>query len=212
MGDERSTAIRNKQYARLGRANCELRIAARVIDRRQTLIRLVTAYQPADKDEQRYRLEMLDLAAVAHDPFDRFQYEPGHFTASGFVIHPAGDQVLLIHHAKIGAWLQPGGHIDPGDHSPLAAATREIAEETGVKALTPITEAIADVDIHIFPWRADQPEHRHFDIRFAFVATSAALASNHEVLEARWVSLQEITELNPDRSVMRPVTKLLSGE
>ena len=80
------------------------------------------APEPDDADEQRYRLEMLDLAAVAHDPFDRLQYEPGHFTASGFVIHPAGDRVLLIHHAKIGAWLQPGGHIDPGDLSPLAAS------------------------------------------------------------------------------------------
>ncbi|MEE8498019.1 MAG: NUDIX hydrolase [Acidimicrobiia bacterium] len=178
---------------------------------RSDLLRLLAAYQPTDKDEQRYRLEMLDLAAVAHDPFDRFQYEPGHFTASGFVIHPAGDRVLLIHHAKIGAWLQPGGHIDPGDPSPLAAATREIAEETGVAALTPVTEAIADIDIHFFPGRGDQPEHRHFDIRFAFVATRADLASNHEVLEARWVGLDEIGGLNPDRSVMRPVAKLLGS-
>lgn len=204
--------MRNKQYARLRGANCELRIAARVIDRRQALLRLLTVYQPTDQDEQRYRLEMLDLAAVAHDPFDRFQYQPGHFTASGFVIHPAGDRVLLIHHAKIGAWLQPGGHIDPGDRSPLAAATREIAEETGVEALTSVTEAITDVDIHLFPGRGDQPEHRHFDIRFAFVAAGADLVSNHEVCEARWVTLTEIGELNPDRSVMRPVTKLLSDE
>lgn len=180
-----------------------------MIDRRQALLRLLTVYQPTDQDEQRYRLEMLDLAAVAHDPFDRFQYQPGHFTASGFVIHPAGDRVLLIHHAKIGAWLQPGGHIDPGDRSPLAAATREIAEETGVEALTPVTEAITDVDIHLFPGRGDQPQHRHFDIRFAFVASDTDLVSNHEVREARWVTLTEIGDLNPDRSVMRPVTKLL---
>ncbi len=178
---------------------------------RSDLLRLLTAYEPTDKDEQRYRLEMLDLAAVAHDPFDRFQYEPGHFTASGFVIHPAGDRVLLIHHAKIGAWLQPGGHIDSGDPSPLAAATREITEETGVDALMPVTEAIADVDIHVFPGRADQPEHRHFDLRFAFVATRADLMSNHEVLEARWVDLDEVGRLNSDRSVMRPVVKLLGS-
>ena len=178
---------------------------------RSDLLRLLTAYQPTDSDEQHYRLEMLDLAAVAHDPFDRFQYVPGHFTASGFVIHPAGGRILLIHHAKIGAWLQPGGHIDSGDSSPLAAAVREITEETGVEALTPVTEGIIDVDIHVFPERSDQPEHRHFDIRFAFVAARADLASNHEVLEARWVGLDEIGELNPDRSVMRPVAKLLGS-
>lgn len=119
--------------------------------------------------------------------------------------------MLLIHHAKIGAWLQPGGHIDSGDPSPLAAATREITEETGVDALMPVTEAIADVDIHVFPGRADQPEHRHFDLRFAFVATRADLMSNHEVLEARWVDLDEVGRLNSDRSVMRPAAKLLGS-
>jgi 8-oxo-dGTP pyrophosphatase MutT (NUDIX family) len=31
-------------------------------------------------------------------------------------------------------WRLPGGGIDPGDSSPLAAASRELAEETGVQA------------------------------------------------------------------------------
>ncbi len=178
--------------------------------RRDRLLRLLTAYDPADEDEQRYRIEMLDLAAVAHDPFDRTHYEPGHFTASGFVIHPDGVRVLLIHHGKIGVWLQPGGHIDPSDRSEVAAAMREITEETGVAALTPVTESIIDIDIHLFPGAADQPEHRHYDIRFAFVATDADLVSNHEVLDARWVSLAEAGLLNPDRSVVRPIRKLLA--
>ena len=174
---------------------------------RSDLLRLLTAYQPTDADEQRYRLEMLDLAAVAHDPFDRTEYDPGHFTASGFVIHPEGDRVLLVHHAKIGAWLQPGGHIDPGDVSPMAAAMREITEETGVPHPALVTGSIMDVDIHVFP-ESDQPEHNHFDVRFAFVASQADLASNHEVLDARWAAPDEAYELNPDRSVVRPVQKL----
>lgn len=174
---------------------------------RSELIRLLTEYEPVDPDERRYRLEMLDLAAVSHDPFDRRHYAPGHFTASGFVVHPDGERVLLIHHAKIGTWLQPGGHIDPDDASIIGAARREIAEETGVVAVAPVSHEIFDIDVHVFPQRADQPEHRHFDIRFAFVAASAALEGNSEVLDARWMSLSEIGRL--DRSVTRPVRKVL---
>ena len=107
-------------------AHCSLPIALRTADvmstRRAQLLHLLTSYSPADPDEQRYRVEMLDLAAVAHDPFDRHEYTPGHFTASAFVIHPKGDRVLMIHHGKIGIWVQPGGHVDPDDAGLLAAA------------------------------------------------------------------------------------------
>jgi 8-oxo-dGTP pyrophosphatase MutT (NUDIX family) len=176
---------------------------------RSELLRLLTEYSPVDPDERQYRLDMLDLAAVAHDPFDRHDYTPGHFTASGFVVHPEGESVLLIHHAKIERWLQPGGHIDPADVSPIAAAIREIEEETGVVGLSAISDAIIDIDIHVFPERPDQPEHRHFDVRFAFVAADPDLTANHEVHEARWVSRGEIGALNQDRSVLRPIDKLL---
>ncbi len=176
---------------------------------RSDLLRLLTAYAPVDPDERTYRLDMLDLGAVAHDPFDRHDYTPGHFTASGFVLHPEGESVLLIHHAKIERWLQPGGHIDPADASPIAAAIREIEEETGVADLTAVSDAIIDIDIHVFPERPEQPEHRHYDIRFAFVAAKAALVANHEVHEARWVPLSEVGALNQDRSVLRPIGKLL---
>lgn len=178
-------------------------------DRRAELLGLLTGYLPTDEDEKEYRLQMLDLAAAALDPFDRQSYTPGHFTASGFVLHPDGDRILLIHHAKIGAWLQPGGHIDPDDPHPLAAASREIAEETGLTGLVPVTGSIIDVDVHVFPARGDQPEHRHFDVRFAFVATSADLDHNHEAHDARWVRLDQLSEFDADLSLTRPFGKLL---
>lgn len=179
------------------------------MDRRAGLLALLTAYQPTEPDEQAYRIEMLDLAAAAFDPFDRTSYMPGHFTASGFVLHPDGDRILLIHHAKIGAWLQPGGHVDPDDLDPMAGARREIAEETGLTDLVAVTDHIVDVDIHGFPARGDQPEHRHFDVRFAFVAATADLDPNHEVHDARWVRGDELADLGADRSLTRPFQKLL---
>lgn len=51
------------------------------------------------------------------------------FTVAIFVIQH--DHVILHPHAKLGIWLPPGGHIEPGE-LPDYAAVREVREETGV--------------------------------------------------------------------------------
>ncbi|MBI5158364.1 MAG: NUDIX hydrolase [Acidimicrobiia bacterium] len=176
---------------------------------RSELLRLLTAYDPLEPDEQRYRRQMLDAAAVTVDPFDRGEYVPGHFTASAFIIHPDGDRVLLIHHGKIGIWVQPGGHVDPGDPGLIEAAMREVAEETGVADLTPIGDGLFDIDIHEYPESPEQSRHLHFDLRFGFVAGSGVLAATEEVKDCRWVRLDELESLGVGRSVTRPVSRLL---
>jgi 8-oxo-dGTP pyrophosphatase MutT (NUDIX family) len=180
--------------------------------RRPHLLRVLTEYEPDDPDEQAFRLQALDLAAAALDPFDRHAYRPGHVTASGFVVNPDGDRVLLVHHATIGIWVQPGGHVDPDDAAPLEAARREIAEETGVVDLTPVSAGIFDIDVHEFPEGSGRPAHRHFDLRFAFVAADDRIAPSAEVLEALWASVGELGGLGVDRSVLRPVGKLLGPD
>lgn len=42
------------------------------------------------------------------------------------------DQVLLHLHPRLGLWLPPGGHVEPGE-LPDDAAVREVQEEAGVK-------------------------------------------------------------------------------
>ncbi|HET6384406.1 MAG TPA: NUDIX domain-containing protein [Armatimonadota bacterium] len=54
------------------------------------------------------------------------------FTVAVFVV--SRGCVLLHFHRKLGMWLPPGGHIEPGE-IPDDAAIRETLEETGVDVL-----------------------------------------------------------------------------
>ncbi|MFD9586153.1 NUDIX hydrolase [Streptomyces sp. NPDC059980] len=103
---------------------------------------------------------------------------PGHVTCSAVVIDRQG-RVLHISHRVTGLTLCPGGHIEAGDRTLLAAAVREACEETGLRpgdlSLTPqfLGEPI-DVDVHGIDANPAKGEaaHEHFDIRFAFYLTA----------------------------------------
>lgn len=51
--------------------------------------------------------------------------------AAGVVAFRPGREVLLVHRPKYDDWSFPKGKLDRGEH-PIAAAVREVAEETGV--------------------------------------------------------------------------------
>lgn len=59
-------------------------------------------------------------------------HAPFHLTASAIVLSPDAASTCLVLHGKIGQWVQPGGHLEPGDTSVAEAAAREVREETGL--------------------------------------------------------------------------------
>lgn len=166
-------------------------------------------YRPSDPREAGFRERMLALLD-ARAPLARSHFEPGHLTASAFVLSPERDAVLLIFHKKLGIWVQPGGHIEPGDVDLAAAARREVAEEVGLELSGP-EGRIFDIDIHAIPARKDEPAHEHFDVRFCFQAPTRAFAASDEVADARWVALAEAEQVTTDESVLRAVRKLRAG-
>src|SRR5919106_547396 len=88
----------------------------------------------------------------------------------------AGDRVLLLHHRKLGRWLQPGGHADPGESSGETVALREAREETGLAGLNlhPQAPRPFDVDVHDIPARGGEAAHQHLDLRYLVVAPAGA--------------------------------------
>ena len=60
-------------------------------------------------------------------PFDRGA-DPTHVTASAIVV---GDRGVVLHrHRRLHRWLQPGGHIDPGE-TPAEAADPRVRRGDG---------------------------------------------------------------------------------
>ena len=167
-------------------------------------------YAPDDAREAGFVARMLELCGAA-GATERAHFEPGHFTASAFVLSPDRRDLVLIFHKKLGIWVQPGGHVEPTDADLMDSARREVLEEVGLGELEIIQRGdstLFDVDIHPIPARKLDPAHEHFDVRFAFVAAKRDLVHSEEVTDLRWVPLAEVEAMATDDSVMRAVKKL----
>jgi 8-oxo-dGTP pyrophosphatase MutT (NUDIX family) len=183
-------------------------------DRSRDLSALLAAHAPADVREAGFVERMRALLTRGEVAFARDGYEPGHFTASAFVLSPDRTEVLLILHGKLGLWLQPGGHIEPGDASVLEAARREVREEVGLDDLECLGGGLFDVDVHTIPASAKGPAHEHHDVRFLFAARTRDVLAGDDAVAARWVPLASLGDATKpdvvasDESVMRAIRRI----
>jgi 8-oxo-dGTP pyrophosphatase MutT (NUDIX family) len=120
---------------------------------------------PVDEREAAARLRILAEWERLADPLDQ-NLDPVHVTGSAIVVGPRG--VLLHRHKRLGLWLQPGGHLDPGE-MPWDAAVRETHEETGLALVADAgpdgIPPLAHVDVH-----DGGRGHTHLDFRYLLVA------------------------------------------
>lgn len=117
---------------------------------------------PVDGRERRSLTSFHDHLVGLTAPFDEHA-DPVHITASAIVVGERG--VVLHRHKRLGLWLQPGGHIDPGEW-PHDAARREACEETGLAVRHPQGgPRLVHVDVHAGP-----RGHTHLDVRYLLEA------------------------------------------
>ena len=170
-------------------------------------------HHPRDACEATYLHIVRTFVAAQCEAFWQRTTPQGHVTGSAFVINAARTHTLLLHHAKLNIWVQPGGHLDQSDASPAAGAIREAIEETGILSLTLATDRLFDVDVHQIPERNKngicEPAHYHFDARYLVVAEQDNVEISAESLGFRWVALTELAAGKNESGLVRMAKKVL---
>jgi 8-oxo-dGTP diphosphatase len=124
-----------------------------------------------------------------------------HLTTLIYPIHD--DAVVLLRRRQppnLGLWSPPGGKIEPGE-SPLAAALRELAEETGLRGRMPRLAAVVS--------ELDEVRHEAW-LMFVFRVDVAdpTLRGDHREGEPQWVKLATVDRLPTppaDRAILEAV-------
>lgn len=148
----------------------------------------VAARSPVDERERMSIARFLEQSATLDRPFSE-DADATHVTGSAIVIGARG--VVLHRHRKLGLWLQPGGHVDPGE-TPWEAALREGQEETGLHVAHPQAgPRLVHVDVHPGPH-----DHTHLDLRYLLLAADDDPSPGpEESQDVRWFSWERAIDI-----------------
>lgn len=171
--------------------------------------------------DDKFRLVKKQLATQRDEQLIDRKNFIGHFTASAFVIAKSTRRVLLIHHAFLKKYLQPGGHIEAGDSTPLSAAMRELAEESGIDTAkleylcaNPLKQQTPfNIDIHSIPEnrKKQEPTHYHYDLQYLFLSEEepAITIDEAESNSFEWVEWKQFKEMSEFKDIANKISHLL---
>jgi 8-oxo-dGTP pyrophosphatase MutT (NUDIX family) len=179
----------------------------------QTFAAALAAHRPGSPEEAA-DLERARALLAGPDPWSRSV--PLHVTGSAIVVHPPTARVLLRWHERQQAWLQVGGHADPGEVDPFVTALREGAEETGLEDLRPWPgpgPLLLQVVVVPVPEGKGEPAHEHLDVRYVLATeTPEAIVPESATARLRWLPVADaVTFVAEDnlRVMLRRVADLL---
>jgi 8-oxo-dGTP pyrophosphatase MutT (NUDIX family) len=148
----------------------------------------------------------------------------GHITASGFVISRSASKVLLVHHADLGMFLQPGGHFQPEDTSFRDAALREVRERTSISVTSleylPFhfdPDVPIDIDTHPIDRNdgLNEDYHFHHDFRYVFLCEEENLETTLDSVNSKsyqWVDLNQLRQMPTFAQIVPKIRRTLSNE
>lgn len=147
-------------------------------------VALLSTWRAPSPEQAALAQAYLAFLAARPDACDR-TCTPGHVTASAVVFSHDLTHVALVLHRIVGAWLQPGGHIEASDGSLREAAGREVREELGLAVDLDPTPVM--LDCHPITCRGYTHLTRHLDVRFVGrTRPDAPLVLSTESHAVRW--------------------------
>jgi 8-oxo-dGTP pyrophosphatase MutT (NUDIX family) len=111
-------------------------------------------------------------------------------------------------------WQLPKGIVDPGE-SPQVTAVREVKEEAGVE--TDLMKLIETIEYWYRSLKNGKPVRYHKFVHFYLLEYRSGDVSNHdhEVEEARWVSVDEALEMldfKSEREVVEKAREMIEAQ
>lgn len=132
----------------------------------------ILAFVPQNQQEQRDRQELLAWLDSGIDLYTR-SCSAAHLTASAWVVSPDRKKVLMAYHKLYDSWAWLGGHAD-GMTDLQAVAAKEVREESGLEALTPLGDGIFSLEILTVDGHEKRGKyvssHLHLNVTYLFEA------------------------------------------
>ena len=169
------------------------------------------AYRPWNEQEEADCAELLRRLGQGEDLWTR-ENRSAHLTASGWIVSPERDRVLMAYHNLYQSWAWLGGHAD-GEADLLSVALREANEESGVLA-APVSPDIFSLEIlHVAPHVKRGKfvcAHLHLNATYLLEADdkSPIRCKPDENSAVRWLSVQDVLS-SVSEPAMRPVYQKL---
>ncbi len=164
------------------------------MDQRDNLIQAVEDFSPFNEQETKDKELILRYLHQGDSCFYRDNYE-AHFSASGWVVNPSRDKVLMAYHNIYDSWAWTGGHAD-GCMDLLQVAVKEAMEETGIKQVTPVCKDIFSLEILTVNGHEKKgvyvPSHLHLNVTYLLEADEHQQIRNKEDENSAvgWFSLE----------------------
>ena len=138
-------------------------------------------------------------------------------TASAWVTNERRDRILMAYHKIYDSWAWLGGHAD-GERDLLAAAMREVREESGVVHVRPVMEDIFSLEVLTVDGHEKRgryvSSHLHLNVTYLLIAddTDTLTVKPDENSGVRWFTPDGAVEASSEPWYRERIYKKLNAK